>query len=91
MQQSYHSLTSVCLELIFTSILSRREFAHWNRERPDAAGPLRAGQGVPADLTASLPADGGARGAEHPGHRLREEEPRPGLLPQLAQEQDPTD
>lgn len=67
----------------------RREPVDRHRERADAVGPQRPGQGLPADLAPALPADGGARGPEHPRHRFGQEEPRPRLLPVLAQVQDP--
>ena len=43
---------------------------------------------VPADLPASVPADGGAGGPEHPGHYLWQTRQDPRLLPVLAQNKD---
>ena len=44
-----------------------------------------------ADLEEKVPADGGARGSEHPCDHLWQEEQDQSLLPQLAQDQDPQD
>lgn len=68
----------------------RCESTDRHRDGTDAAGPQWAGQGVSADLSPQVPADGGTGGTEHTGHCERQEEPRARLLPVLAQEQDPT-
>lgn len=49
----------------------RRQLAGGHRERPDAAGPKRAGQSVRAHRAAALPADGRAGRAQPAYHHLR--------------------
>jgi len=52
----------------------RCESANWDREWSNAAGSQWSGEGLSADLKASIPADGGSGGTEHIGDYLRKEE-----------------
>lgn len=52
----------------------RCESADWDGEWSDAAGSQWSGEGLSADLKASIPADGGSGGTEHIGDYLRKEE-----------------
>ena len=65
-----------------------RQPADRDRERADAAGQVGPRQGIPAHLKEEVPADGGPRGPEYPGHYLGEEEQSPSLLSFMAEEQD---
>lgn len=68
-----------------------RESADRHGERTDAVGPQWPGQGVSVDFAEALPADGGARGTEHPGDDFRQKESCARVLPVLAQVKDPQD
>lgn len=67
----------------------RCESANWDREWSDAARSQWSGEGLSADLKASIPANGGSGGTEHIGDHLRKKEQSAGLLPVLAEVENP--
>jgi len=62
-------ITLACF-LFCCSDCSRSQPAGGNRERPDAAGPERSGEGLPSDQPEARPADGRPGGTQRPGHHI---------------------
>lgn len=69
----------------------RREPVDRHRGWPHATRSVWSRQGISADISPPLPADGGALRPEYTGYHLREEEQSSSLLPIVAQVENPQD